>query len=120
MRNPYDSAHQLAKDLSHSSEYQEFKNAGEKAKESKTLLKQLQDFMQKQMILEIEMMSGQNPSEEKLKELEGLYQLIQLHPTGVEFLEKQMKFQRLMADLMKIINDSVAEGNQKIEKKVEE
>ena len=61
MRNPYDSAHQLAKDLSHSSEYQEFKNAGEKAKESKTLLKQLQDFMQKQMILEIEMMSGQNP-----------------------------------------------------------
>ena len=68
MRNPYDSAHQLAKDLSHSSEYQEFKNAGEKAKESKTLLKQLQDFMQKQMILEIEMMRGQNPSEEKLKE----------------------------------------------------
>jgi cell fate (sporulation/competence/biofilm development) regulator YlbF (YheA/YmcA/DUF963 family) len=120
MRNPYDSAHQLAKDLSQSNEYQEFKNAGVKAKEDKTLLKQLQDFMQKQMVLEFEMMSGQNPNEEKLKELEGLYQLIQLHPDGVGFLEKQMKFQRLMADLMKIINDSVVEGNQILAEKVEE
>ena len=120
MRNPYDSAHQLAKDLSQSNEYQEFKGAGIKVKENKTLQKQLQDFMQKQMMLEIEMMSGQKPDEAKLKELEGIYQLIQLHPDGMAFLEKQMKFQRLMADLMKIINDSVAEGNQILTEKVDE
>lgn len=112
MRNPYDNAHDLAKSLKESSEYVGFKESSEKLKTLPDTKKQIQDFFKKQMELEFKMMSGEQPAEEEIKKLEELYRLIQLHPAGVDFLEKQMKFQRLMADIMKIINESVSEGTQ--------
>lgn len=112
MRNPYDNAHELAKSLKESSEYVGFKEASNRLKELPEMKKHIQDFFKKQMELEFKMMSGEQPPEDEIKKLEDLYRLIQLHPAGVEFLEKQMKFQRLMADIMKIINESVAEGTQ--------
>jgi|GEM_PF-2236919 len=110
MVNPYDSAHQLAKVLKESSEYKEFVESSNKVKAHSETLKQIHDFFQKQMTLEMKIMTGEAPEESEVKELEDLYKLIQLHPDGLKFLNDQSKFQRLMSDIMKIVNESVSEA----------
>ena len=118
MNNPYDQAHLLAKSLANSNEYKRFTEIGTKLTAEPETLKQIQDFFRKQMELEIGMMSGQAPESEKTKELEELYSLIQLQPIGKEFFESQMRFQQLMSDIMKIVNESVAEGAKILTEKV--
>lgn len=118
MNNPYDQAHLLAKSLSNSNEYKRFNEIGTKLKAQPETLKQIQDFFRKQMEIEIGMMSGQAPDLEKTKELEELYRLIQLQPIGKEFFESQMRFQQLMSDIMKIVNESVSEGAKILTEKV--
>lgn len=118
MNNPYDQAHLLAKSLSNSNEYKRFTEIGAKLKLQPEILQQIQDFFRKQMELEIGMMSGQTLDSEKTKDLEELYRLIQLQPIGKEFFESQMRFQQLMSDIMKIVNESVAEGAKILTEKV--
>ena len=118
MNNPYDHAYQLAKALSESTEYKGFLESGEKLKKSPAVLRQIQDFFKKQLEIEFKMMSGEKPSELELKALEDLYKLIQLHPEGCHFLENQMRYQRLMSDVMKIINESVAAGSKILTEKM--
>lgn len=111
MNNPYDHAHQLAKSLKESNEYQNFQSASDRLKEAPDALKQVRDFIQKQLEAELKMMSGTALTEDEKQNLEKLYHLIQLHPDGKEFLESQMKFQKLMSDMMRIINEGVADAS---------
>ena len=118
MNNPYDHAYQLAKALSESVEYKGFLEGSEKLRKSPETLKQVQEFFKKQMEFELKAMAGEKPTDAEMKSIEDLYRLIQLHPEGSHFLESQMRYQRLMADVMKIINDSVSEGNKILTEKM--
>ena len=50
-------------------------------------------------------------TDEEKQALEKLYHLIQLNPEGKAFLENQMKFQQMMSDIMKIINESTVDAS---------
>lgn len=111
MTNPYDVAYQLAKALKESAEYKNFSSASESLKETPDTLKQVRDFFQKQLEAEFKMMSGGTLTDEEKQALEKLYHLIQLNPEGKAFLENQMKFQQMMSDIMKIINESTVDAS---------
>jgi cell fate (sporulation/competence/biofilm development) regulator YlbF (YheA/YmcA/DUF963 family) len=108
--NPYDKAHELSRALKESSEYRAFLAAKGAIEGDADAKKMVRDFISKQMELEYEAMSGKTPDAAKTENLQRLYQLIALNTKAREFMEAYMRFQRTMADISKIIGDSVAEG----------
>lgn len=108
--NPYDKANELARALKESSEYRAFLAAKAGMEGDPDAKKMVRDFINKQMELEYEAMAGKSQDTAKTENLQRLYQLIAMNTKAREFLEAYMRFQRTMADISKIIGDSVAEG----------
>jgi cell fate (sporulation/competence/biofilm development) regulator YlbF (YheA/YmcA/DUF963 family) len=107
--NPYDKAHELAKTLKASSEYRVFLTAKEALVTDPDAKKMAQDFLRKKMELEYETLAGRE-DKAKTDALQRMYELLAVNAKAREFLEAYFRFQRIMADISKIIGDSVAEG----------
>ncbi|MDD4601526.1 hypothetical protein SDC9_27493 [bioreactor metagenome] len=108
--NIYDKAHDLAKALNNSDEYRAFlaaKQAVDADEQAKTMV---HNFILKQMEIEYEMMSGKPEDKDKIEQLQKMYDLIAYNAKAHDFLQAHMRFQRIIADVYKIIGDSVAEG----------
>lgn len=106
----YDRAHDLAKALKNSDEYKALltaKNGIVGDDQAKNMVK---DFLAKQMELEYEMMAGKTEDKAKTEKLQKMYELIMLNNKAGNFLQAHFRFQRMMADVYKIIGESVAEG----------
>lgn len=107
--NIYDKAHELAKALRDSSEYQGFLVAEHAIAGDETVKKMVRDFMKKKLEIEYSAMTGKQ-DKEKTEQLQKMYELIALNPKARDFLDAHMRFQRVMADVYKILGESVAEG----------
>ncbi len=106
----YDRAHELARLLKNSEEYRAFlsaKQVVEGDEQAKTMVK---NFITKQMELEFEMMSGKPEDKGKTEQLQKLSELLAYNNNARDFLQAYMRMQRIMADIYKIIGESVAEG----------
>lgn len=108
--NTYDKAHELASALKNSNEYQQFLATKRVVGSDEQAKKMVKDFVLKQMELEYEMMSGASEDKSKTEQLQKMYQLIECNTGARDFLQAYMRFQRTMADVYKIIGESVAEG----------
>jgi cell fate (sporulation/competence/biofilm development) regulator YlbF (YheA/YmcA/DUF963 family) len=113
----YNEAHALAKVLKNSPEYQVFLAAKQAIAGDRQSLQLVQDFMAKQMEIEYERFSGKPEDKTKIDHLQQMYQLIANNRKAHEFLQQYMNFQRVMADVYKIIGEAVAEGLDFIAKK---
>jgi cell fate (sporulation/competence/biofilm development) regulator YlbF (YheA/YmcA/DUF963 family) len=107
--NPYDKAHELARTLKASVEYRAFLTAKEALAADLDAQKMTQDFLRKKMELEYEALAGRE-DKAKTEALQRMYELLAMNAKAREFLEAYFRFQRIMADISKIIGDSVAEG----------
>lgn len=108
--NIYDKAHELAGALKNSNEYQQFLLAKRAIDSDEQAKKMVKDFVLKQMELEYEIMSGTSEDKSKTEQLQKMYDLIAYNAAARDFLQAYMRFQRTMADVYKIIGESVAEG----------
>lgn len=110
MMNIHDKAHDLARSMRQSSEYQEFlakKQALETDSQAKKMVK---DFLIKKLEIEYESMAGKAEDKAKIDNLQRMFEVISANGNARDFLHAQMRFQQLMGDVYKIIGDSVAEG----------
>ncbi len=107
--NPYDKAHELARTLKASDEYRAFLTAKEAIAADPDAKKMVQDFLRKKMELEYEALAGKEDTA-KTEALHKMYELLVMNGKARVFLEAYFRFQRIMADISKIIGDSVAEG----------
>lgn len=108
--NIYDVAHQLAKELNASEDYQSYVLAKNKVKEDAANTKMLADFQMKQFEIQQYQILGQEVSQEKQAELERLYSLVSLNPVIKDYLEAEFKFSRMMNDIQKILSEAVKEA----------
>lgn len=108
--NLYDKTHELAKALKNSDEYRLFLTAKQAVDTDEQAQKMVKNFIIKQMEIEYEVMSGKPEDKEKKAQLQKMYDLISYNVKAREFLEAHVRFQRVMADVYKIIGESVAEG----------
>lgn len=108
--NIYDKTHELAKALNQSIEYQSFLKAKRLIDGDDTTKKIIKDFMMKKLEIQYEVMSGKEQDKVKVEQLQKMYELIALNPKARDFLDAQMRFERVMTDIYKIIGESVAEG----------
>ncbi|MDI3533848.1 MAG: hypothetical protein PWQ82_213 [Thermosediminibacterales bacterium] len=102
----HDKAHELARALADSKEYKEYKKAHEKIKQDPKALEMLEDFRKKQLEVQAAQLAGQ-PVEEKSKQLENLFQVINYNQLIREFLTAEARFLTLIADVQKIIGKAV-------------
>lgn len=111
----HDQAHELARMLKHCDEYQEFLTAKNRLETDDTAKKMVKDFLAKQMAYEYEKMAGKASADQE-QQLQKLAGLLAVNPVAAQFLQAHIRFQRIMADIYKIIGDSIAEGMDIFEK----
>lgn len=120
MSNVYNEIHKMAFALKNCDDYMALvaaKKAIEADENAKSMLK---DFMAKQMDLQIANMSGKaEENKEKLEQVQKLYEIISLNPNARDYLNYMMKFERIMQDMYKIVNDSIREGMDLFENKID-
>jgi cell fate (sporulation/competence/biofilm development) regulator YlbF (YheA/YmcA/DUF963 family) len=107
--NVHDKAYELARILSSCDEYQGFLKAKNLLETDEQAKKMVKDFLAKQMAYEYEKMSGKSATDQE-QQLQKLAGLLALNPIAAQFLQAHLRFQQVMADLYKIIGDSIAEG----------
>lgn len=106
----YDKAHELAKLLKNSSEYRAFLAAKQIVDGDQQAKEMVKNFITKQMELEFEMMSGKPEDKSKTEQLQKMSELLSYNNKARDFLQAHMRLQQMMADVYKIIGESVAEG----------
>lgn len=118
MSNLYNDIHKMAFALKSSDEFLAL-SAAKKALELDVAAKKMvQDFMSKQMELQIAAMSGkQEENKEKIEQAQKLYEIISLNNNARDYLNHMMKFDRIVQDMYKIINDTIREGMELLENK---
>ena len=104
--NPYDLAHQLARALSCSPEYSEYKKARELLEEDPQAKEMLSDLRAKQLEVEALKISGK-PVEEATKTLENLYNIVSYNSLLSKYLEAEQRFAVLMVDVQSILAKAV-------------
>lgn len=103
----YDKANELANALKESSEYKAFKTAREKVNANAQSKQMVNDFKKKQFEMQNIQFLGQQPDQEKLGQLQSLYQVIMMNPDISEYLNTEMTFSKVFSDVYKILGDAI-------------
>lgn len=105
--NPYDHAHNLAHALKESQEFKEYAHIKAEVAEIPELNQMLVDFQQKQYQFQMLQISGQQPDEELLKSVQDLLGVLNRDPKAAAYLQAEMRFTQMVADIYNIIGDAI-------------
>ena len=104
----YDEANNLAKAIQQSKEYQEYKKAKEELSTNQGKKKKVEEF--EKIRYDIQVMSFQGKEDpEKMKKLQEMYNILNEDKTIKEYFDIEVRFNIMLADVNKIISESVKE-----------
>jgi len=115
--NIYDKTHSLVDSIKSSPEYTDFMKNKKILDTDEHARSMVKEFIGKQMELEYKTMGGEPEDKATTEKIQNLYQLIAANSKASQFMHSYMKFQRMVADIYKILGDSVAEGMDFFDKK---
>ena len=105
--NVYDTANRLAQEIKQSEEYVNYKMAKETIALNQELKNKIQNFEQLRYDEQLTAMQTGKNDEEKMKKIQETYvELIEIDEAK-KFLEAETKFNILIADVNKIIGESI-------------
>ena len=105
--NVYDTVNKLAQELKKSEEYINFKSAKQKISLNPDLNIKIKEFEKIRYNSQIKIMqTGENDPKE-LEHMQKMYKKLVENEDAREYLEAETKFNLLMADVNKIIGDSI-------------
>lgn len=107
--NVYDCANDLAKAMRESHEFKKLKEANDVLAKDQETKKLIDEFLQLNQEAEIAKYQGQEVPAEKTEKIKNLYNLLALKSEAMAYLNAFMRFQMMMADITKSINDVVKE-----------
>lgn len=103
----YDNANNLAKAIKDSKEYTEYKELKDELFTNSSLKQQVEEFEKIRYEEQLLAMQGEKQSEEKMKKLQELYQILVQNPRVKEFFDKEVRFNVMIADINKIIGEAI-------------
>ena len=103
--NVYDQAHSLAAAIKDSEEYKQYEQSKKTVEANAELDAAIKDFLNKQFELQAQQMMGQEMDSEALGKLQQLSAILMQDPAAAQYLQNQMRFSMMMADVYKIIAD---------------
>ena len=106
----YDKANELAQAIHECDEYKALVAAGKILASDENAKKMVQDFLLKQIQLEYSQAMGGEPDKDKVEELNRLAEVLKNNKMAVDYLQAYRKWQTCAGDVLKIIQESMAEG----------
>lgn len=103
----YDKAHELARSLQESEEYQEYKRLKDQVFEQERNRVLIKDYKRIQFELQAQQLSGAQLDENKLQEFQKLADVLQFNPEVHKFLTAEYRLHQMLGDVYKIIGDAV-------------
>lgn len=103
--NVYDQAHSLAAAIKESEEFKQYDETREKVDANPQLKDAIRDFMKRQMEMQMAQMTGQKVGEEAMQQIQQLSAVLMQDPAAAQYLQCQMRFSMMMADVYKIIGE---------------
>lgn len=102
----YDEANNLAKAIQKSKEYLEYKKAKKELEGNIELKTKIDEF--EKIRYEVQVMSFKGEKdEEKMKKLQEMYNILMKEPEIKEYFDIEVRFNIMLADVNKIISESV-------------
>ena len=105
--NVYDGVNNLAKAIKESKEYNEYKQIKNELLEMPELKKQVDEFEKIRYEEQLLAMQGESQSEEKMKKLQELYEILVKNPKVKDYFDKEVRFNVMIADVNKIIGEEI-------------
>lgn len=105
--NVYDTANRLASEIRTSEEYQKFSEVKKKINENLELKKKVEDFEKLRYDVQVLTIQGKEVDEEKNKKLQEMYAILIEEKEIKEYFDLEIKFNIMIADVNKIIAESV-------------
>lgn len=103
----YDEVNNLAKAIRESKEYKEYKEVKTELLKTPELKAKVDEFEKIRYEEQLLAMQGEQQSEEKMKKLQELYEILVQNPNIKEYFEKEVRFNVMIADVNKIIGESI-------------
>lgn len=103
----YDEANNLAKAIRESKEYKEYKKAKEDLNNSPDMKRKVEEFEKIRYDVQVMAFQGEKQDEEKQKKLQEMYEILMKEPKIKEFFDIEVRFNIMLADVNKIISESV-------------
>ena len=107
--NVYDTVNKLAQEIKDSDEFKNYKKYKELVKSSAEVNENIKKFETLRYELQIAAIQGLESNKEKEKELQEIYTELLTKENVKEYFDAEFKFNILLADVNKIIGDSVKE-----------
>ena len=105
--NVYDGVNNLAKEIKDSKEYNEYKQIKNELTAMPELKKQVDEFEKIRYEEQLLAMQGESQSEEKMKKLQELYEILVKNPRVKDYFDKEVRFNVMIADVNKIIGEAI-------------
>ena len=102
----YSTAHQLAKDIRSSEEYQTYHGLKESVMGDETTAALIREYRKLQITLQMAMMSGQQAAAEDQQRFTGISALLFSKPEVSQFLLAEMRLQQALADIFRIVTEA--------------
>lgn len=105
----YDEANNLAKAIQESKEYKEYKKAKEEIETIPEMKTKIEEFEKIRYEVQVISFQGDKQDEEKMKKLQEMYDILMKEPKIKEYFDIEVRFNIMLADVNKIISESVKE-----------
>ena len=105
--NVYDKAHELARELKNSPEYQEYQRCKEVAMENETHKALIQEYKKLQFQLQVSVAGGGKPDPAEMERLQKIMAVLQLSQDATRYLMAEFQLQKMLADIYKILGEAV-------------
>lgn len=109
--NVHDEAHNLARAIKESPEYQEYVRLKEAASENEELAAMLNDFQSKQFEIQAKQMMGEELGPDMMEQIQSLYQILMRDPLAAQYVQAEMRFSLLINDIYTILGEVIQFGN---------
>lgn len=105
--NVYDTANKLAGEIKLSQEYLDYKKAKEEVDKNPMFKEKVAKFEELRYVIQLETIKGEDQEKDKVEETKRLYAELVQDPMVKKYFEAEFKFSILLADINKIIAESV-------------
>lgn len=103
----YDEANNLAKAIKESNEYKEYKKAKDEMVANPEMKAKIEEFEKIRYEVQVMAFEGKAQDEEKMKKLQEMYDMLMKEPKIKEYFDIEVRFNIMLADVNKIISESV-------------
>ena len=103
--NVYDQAHSLAQAIRECEEFKQYDEQRKVLENNPQLNDAISDFMKKQFEMQAAQMTGQGMDPDLMQQIQQLSAILMQDPSAAQYLQCQMRFSMMMADVYKIISE---------------